>query len=442
MMEDWVEVEIIEVLKRLPNGKFINQGWSPQCKSSPSANEDTWGVLKTTAIQKNEFLPNQNKELPESKKIRPQLEVNVGDILLTCAGPRNRCGVSCLVKKTRKRLLLSGKMYRFQPNPKILSPNFLILFLQSLDAWSQIDRMKTGGSESGLNLTQTRFKKLTFLIPPLPIQRAIVARIEELFGSLDQGIADLQRAQEQLRVYRQAVLKKLYSSFSGEIKLIKNVVEKVQIGPFGSQLHKADYISGGIPLVNPMHIKGGKIVPKLSYSVSVEKRNSLPNYILKEGDVIMGRRGEMGRAALVTQKESGWMCGTGSLYLRPFKDCLFSPYLDYYLRSAKAKEVLKENASGTTMRNLNKRIVNNLSIPIPPIDEQKKIVQEIESRLSICDQVEANIQESLAKAEALRQSILKKAFEGKLLTAAEIAACKQEADYEPAGVLLERIKAN
>jgi type I restriction enzyme S subunit len=85
--------------------------------------------------------------------------------------------------------------------------------------------------------------------------------------------------------------------------------------------------------------------------------------------------------------------------------------------------------------------VSNVFVPLCSLKEQYQIVQEIESRLSICDQVEANIQESLAKAEALRQSILKKAFEGKLLTAADIAACKEEADYEPAAVLLARMKA-
>lgn len=81
----------------------------------------------------------------------------------------------------------------------------------------------------------------------------------------------------------------------------------------------------------------------------------------------------------------------------------------------------------------------HINIP-EDIDEQRIIVREIESRLSVCDKVEQSINEALEKAEALRQSILKKAFDGKLLSEAEIAKCKQESDYEPASVLLERIK--
>ncbi len=86
-------------------------------------------------------------------------------------------------------------------------------------------------------------------------------------------------------------------------------------------------------------------------------------------------------------------------------------------------------------------MLENLEIPLPELKEQNQIVQEIESRLSVCDNVEQSITQSLEKAKALRQSILKKAFEGKLLSVEEIAACKQEPDYEPAAVLLERIKA-
>jgi type I restriction enzyme S subunit len=189
-----------------------------------------------------------------------------------------------------------------------------------------------------------------------------------------------------------------------------------------------------------MHIKGGRIEPNSNYTISATKRDSLPNYILQENDIIMGRRGEMGRCSLVTQKEIGWFCGTGSLYIRPIQEIVLSTYLFYYLSSAIVKQILTGNATGTTMMNLNKKIVSNIPIPVPHMEEQHKIVQEIESRLSVCDKIEQNIAEALEKSEALRQSILKKAFEGKLLSKVEIEKCKQKADYEPASVLLERIR--
>lgn len=196
---------------------------------------------------------------------------------------------------------------------------------------------------------------------------------------------------------------------------MKEVTEKIQIGPFGTQLHKEDYITNGIPLINPMHIQEGNIQPNFSYSITKQKRDSLPNYILQEGDVIMGRRGEMGRCGLVRKKEIGWFCGTGSLYFRPQTKRLNSLFLYYYLSSQTVKKYLDENAGGTTMANLNFKIVNDIPISLPSLKEQQFIVSELESKLTVCDKIEETISQSLQQAETLRQSILKQAFEGKLI---------------------------
>ncbi|MNQ91442.1 Type-1 restriction enzyme EcoKI specificity protein [compost metagenome] len=102
---------------------------------------------------------------------------------------------------------------------------------------------------------------------------------------------------------------------------------------------------------------------------------------------------------------------------------------------------IESKAKSTSgVNNINSGELESLEIPLFPIQEQHQIVKEIESRLSVCDKVEQSITESLEKAKALRQSILKKAFQGTLLSAAEIAKCKQEQDYEPASVLLAKIK--
>lgn len=272
-----------------------------------------------------------------------------------------------------------------------------------------------------------------FPIAPLKEQSRVVKKIEELFTELDKGIEQLQTAQQQLKVYRQAVLKWAFENDKNKEYLLEEVSERIQIGPFGTQLHKEDYIDGGIPLINPMHINNGKIVADNSYTISKEKRNSLPNYILEEGDVIMGRRGEMGRCGLVTKKEKGWFCGTGSLFVRPKTGIAYSPFIYYFLSSDISKKYLEANAGGTTMANLNLKIVNNIPIQLPKVLKQIKIVHVIESRLSVCDKIEETIAESLQQAEALRQSILKKAFEGKLVP--------QNPDDEPATKLLERIRA-
>ena len=119
---------------------------------------------------------------------------------------------------------------------------------------------------------------------------------------------------------------------------------------------------------------------------------------------------------------------------------IHSKYLKLYIQSSKVQNWIAKINSGATRQGLTKTSLENLEIPVPSSKEQHRIVQEIESRLSVCDKVEESIKESLEKAQALRQSILKKAFEGSLLSEEEIAQCKAHKDYEPASVLLERIE--
>lgn len=296
------------------------------------------------------------------------------------------------------------------PNQNVDS-DYIYYFLKG--AKQKAEKVASGTTFKEISLAI--FSELEFPLPPKPTQLAIVAKIEELFRELDEGIENLRLAQKQLKTYRQSVLKWAFDNVSFTDFLLKDITDKIQIGPFGTQLHKDDYIENGIPLINPMHIKDGYIIADKSFSILPSKRDSLPNYILQEGDVIMGRRGEMGRCGLVTKREAGWFCGTGSLYFRPNTKKVNSIFLYYYLRSEPVKKYLEENAGGTTMANLNLKIVNEIPISLPSIEEQKKIVQEIESRLSVADKLEESITQSLQQAEALRQSILKKAFEGKLI---------------------------
>lgn len=327
------------------------------------------------------------------------------------------------------------------PSPGI-DNDFLYFFLK----FSKKQATNLASGTTFKEISATNFAKILIPVPPSAEQKRIVAKIEELFSRLDAGVDSLKKAQAQLKTYRQAVLK---WAFEGKLTnpclmdkelperwqklILENIAEKVQIGPFGSQLHKEDYIENGIPLINPMHIHSGEIVPDYSFSILPEKRDSLPNYILQVGDIIMGRRGEMGRCGLVQEKENGWFCGTGSLYIRPKKHQVSPKFLHFFLSSFEVKKYLEENAAGTTMANLNKKIIHNIPIHLPSLKEQTSIIAEIEKRLSVCDKLEESIAQSLKQAEALKQSILKKAFEGKLVP--------QNPDDEPASVLLGRIRS-
>jgi type I restriction enzyme S subunit len=135
----------------------LTQGWSPKCENRASSQEDEWAVITTTSIQHIKFNDKENKVLPKDLIPREQHELVDGDVLITRAGPRTRVGVCCLVKEPRKKLLNCDKAYRIKVNKELILPSYLVQVLNTSDFLRIIDKCKSGGNDSGLNLTQTVF---------------------------------------------------------------------------------------------------------------------------------------------------------------------------------------------------------------------------------------------------------------------------------------------
>ncbi len=167
-------------------------------------------------------------------------------------------------------------------------------------------------------------------------------------------------------------------------------VNEVATGPFGSMIHKSDYIDGGIPLINPSHMVNGFIKHDSAISVTELKAKELASYKLREGDLVMARRGEMGRSALVTAREDGWLCGTGSFVLN-FNDEVSRKFLLILFKTNYVKSYLGGNSVGSTMTNLNHGILNKMPIMVPPVNEQREIAQKVECLFTICENLRKKI---------------------------------------------------
>jgi type I restriction enzyme S subunit len=178
-------------------------------------------------------------------------------------------------------------------------------------------------------------------------------------------------------------------------------------------LHKSDYVPDGIPLVNPMNIVDSRIVPSSRMMVNGETRERLRVYVLKAGDIIIGRRGELGRCALVTKREEGWLCGTGSFFVR-LSDCMDGRFFVALFGSQQFKARLDGSAVGTTMSSLNHGILNNLRLPVPPIAVQRKEMAKADELLPETQRLESLYERKLAALEALKKSLLHQAFSGAL----------------------------
>ena len=325
-----------------------------------------------------------------------------GDLLIVCDGSRSGLtgkAVKGVVGSTLSKIYADG-----------LTTEYLRYFIQGKYVLLNTQKKGTGTPHLNANI----LKKSKLVVPSISEQQRIVSRIEELFSSLDNAVETLQKTKEQLAVYRQAVLKEAFNySEATDIVELQSIVNDIRIGPFGTMLHKSDYIDGGIPVINPQHIKNQEIHPSMRVSISEGKANELSSYKLRINDVIMGRRGEMGRTAAVTKIEDGWICGTGSIIVRlkPEYDAVFYSQI---LSSPDTVHYLEEKSTGTTMNNLNEDIVKHIPIPNITTKEQKKIKEALDAKTSVCDNIEQTVNTALAQAEAMRQSILKEAFKGRL----------------------------
>lgn len=257
-----------------------------------------------------------------------------------------------------------------------------------------------------------------FPLPPFDDQQRIVDRIESLFAKLDEAKEKAEAVLDGFESRKAAIL---HRAFTGELISKKNVrltkledlLDTIRIGPFGSALHEEDYITGGIPVINPKHIVRQKIFPQWKVTISPQKAKELIAYRLLENDIILGRRGEMGRCAPITDQEAGWLCGTGSMILR-LKPMFQAKFYSMIIASQASVQYLEINAVGTTLKNLNEKIIRKLPIPEFSVDEQKILIRILDSLLAKEQQVKEAAESVLEHIDLMKKAILARAFRGEL----------------------------
>lgn len=265
-----------------------------------------------------------------------------------------------------------------------------------------------GGAQP--NISQTILKKLEIPLPPLETQQAIVSKIEELFSELDKGIEDLKTAQQQLKTYRQSVLKwafegKLTNEDTNwkfnEFKDCLSFSQGIQVDV---KLQSENCNENQIRFLRIIDFTQGKDAPRYI-------DNPGERYTVNKNDISLVRYGAT----------TGFVCSglegviANNLFKVKPNEELINKYLYYFLKSSKFQNLISINIKGAAMPAISFGLINNIILPIPSIKEQHQIVQEIESRLSVADKMEESIAHSLLQAESLRQSILKKAFSGELV---------------------------
>lgn len=348
-------------------------------------------------------------------------KLQYGDIILekSGGGPKQPVGRVILFDKAEGNFSFSNftSVIRIT-NSKTVDYKYLHRFLFFLYISGVTESMQS--HSTGIrNLKFGEYKKMRIPLPPIAEQKRILAIIDEAFSAIakakENAERNLKNAKELFESYLQGVFHHSTRSGQGwrEVTL-GEVCENMMTGPFGSMLHKSDYIDNGIPVVNPQNIIDGKIVSLRKTMISADKYNSLKKYSLKLGDIVIARRGEMGRCAIVEIENVGWLCGTGSFVLRLNMNIADIQFINIILSSNSVKKELEKSSIGATMSNLNQSILSDLKFSIPSLSEQQKIVQKLDSLSAETKRLESTYQSKIKSFDELKQSILQKAFSGKL----------------------------
>lgn len=425
--ENWMWVTLGSILNKLTDGTHKTPKYTSTGVKFVSVKDMSNGFL---SLENTKYISEE-----EHKELYARCNPEKGDLILSKVGTT---GVPAIVDTTEPfSLFVSVALLKF--DCKCIDVEFLYYMLMSPLVQAQATENTRGVGNK--NWVLDAIASTMVVLPPLVEQKRIVAKIEELLPLVDryatayekleqfnakfpedmkksilqyaiQGKLVEQRPEEGTaeELYRQIQAEKKRLIKEGKIKKEKplpeiaedeipfdipeswrwvrfsEIMSTMSTGPFGSMLHKTDYIEKGIPLVNPANMVNGKIVPSDKMMISEATRRRLSSYILHAGMIVLGRRGEMGRCAVVTEKEDGWLCGTGSFFMEPSMS-LYVYYVVSLFSSPYVKFYLGGESVGTTMSNLNHTILSKMPIPLPPLAEQRRIVAKLDEILPLCERL-------------------------------------------------------
>ncbi len=360
-------------------------------------------LVQTGNIGEGEYLDKSKNAKYISDKTFVRLnctEVFEGDVLVSrLPAPVGR---ACILPQCSTRMIttVDCTIMRFDEAQCILG--FFVYFSMSPNYLFQVTKHLAGSTR--VRISRKNLETVVIPLPPLETQKQIAKTLDtaaELLAMRKQQLAELDN-----------LIKSTFNDMFGDpvanekgwnLKPIRDF-SVVKIGPFGSLLHVEDYIEGGFPLVNPSHIIGDKIVPDTRLTLSGEKFKELKSYIMKKGDIVVGRRGEIGRCAVVD--DEGFLCGTGSMFIRIENDYL-PMLLQRIISSNSMRARLEHQSVGVTMKNLNAATISSLVVPIIPLHLQIQyadIVTKIE-------QQKALVKKAIDETQYLFDSLISEYFE-------------------------------
>ncbi len=476
------------VATKAQEGSCVTRGWTharldeigdinPRFSAEGVSEETEVTFLPMKSVEEHSGQIDVSESKPISAVRKGYTPFRNGDVIFAKITPCMENGKVAVVEGLRNGLGFGSTEFHVVRPHDAVSRQFLFYFLVRDDFRRDAERNMTG--TAGQRRVPTRYlQEAKIQLPPITEQNRIVEKIEELFTKLDAGVRSLQQARAQLKSYRRSVLK---AAVEGELsrewreahkdevepasELLERILQerrekfagkkyKEPISPDTSELRSppdgwewasADLLTtvitdgehitpersaSGVPLLSARNVQNGWLsFEKVDYISEYVYETLTRRLLIMPGDVLMSCSGTVGRSC-VAPENSRFALVRSVAVLKPLAE--MGRFLSYSLRSSLLQEQIHAKKTQTAQANIFQGKIRTLVFALPPLEEQRFIVEEVERRLSVVDKLEATVEASLKQANGLRQSILKRAFSGELVP--------QDPDDEPASTLLERIR--
>jgi len=271
-------------------------------------------------------------------------------------------------------------------------------------------------------------------VPLEPTQKAIVDFLDRETEKIDALVAKKQRLIELLQEKRTALISRAVTKgldpdvplkdsgieWLGAIPAewdavpLGRIASSLQTGPFGSQLHSHEYIDDGTPVINPSNLRDGRVIPDWRCSVDEETAGRLNRHRVEAGDIVFGRRGEMGRCGLVRPAEEGWLCGTGCLRVKLQDELAVPAFFVLQLATNRVRDWLLLESVGSTMDNLNTSVVSRIPVAVPPVGTQHHIVSILAAHTAGLDTLATRVEAAIGCLGELRSALITAAVTGQV----------------------------
>ena len=392
-MEDIKRVKLSEIVE------LITKGTTPTTLGYEFQDEGV-NFLKIECFDENGgFIESKVAHISEEchKKMK-RSQLKNGDILFSIAGAIGRVAI---VTEEMLPANINQALAIIRISDEQVYLPYIKLILTSPIVIEQFERKKQGVAQ--LNLSLKDINEISIPLPSKDKQIELAELFDKVVGVISKRNKELSALDDLIKARFVEMFGDPVSNPYGYDKVTLSDLADIKIGPFGSLLHKEDYIDGGHPLLNPSHIVDGKVSPDDKLTISDEKYEELSAYQLKTGDVVMGRRGEMGRCAVVP--EDGFLCGTGSMLIRT-KGEVTADYIQKIISFPSFKKTIEDMAVGQTMPNLNVPIVSGFQIIKPPMEVQDRYYAFAEQ----VDKSKVKVQKALDETQKLFDSLMQQYF--------------------------------